>query len=306
MSNQNLEAALNHEFETESVEYKASITVGSTPDWLEVIKDIVAIANSGGGYLIFGVDNNGKPNDFDCATLATIDPADLTDRLFKYTRHQSIPFAFYKPQKEGKQLFAIEVTGVQVPIVFVKPGTYDIGGGKQKSAFSAGTIYFRHGAKSEPGNSDDLRVFIDRRYEEFRKSWVDALTKFAAAPRGSQVDIVTALTDERPISVRITNDLSAPVVGQIPINESHPYRQKEIIEEFNKSVDAPTPINHYDLECVRHAYNIDDNAVLCQKIKHASNRYSKAFLDWLIQKYQEDDGFIRNARSSVRGSTAGI
>jgi hypothetical protein len=35
------------------------------------------------------------------------------------------------------------VNGTANPIVFSKPGTYDIGGGKQKTAFSAGTVYFQ-------------------------------------------------------------------------------------------------------------------------------------------------------------------
>ena len=32
--------------------------------------------------------------------------------------------------------------------------------------------YFRHGAKSEPANRDDLRVMIEKNLEGFRRSWI--------------------------------------------------------------------------------------------------------------------------------------
>ena len=47
---------------------------------------------------------------------------------------------------------------------------------KQKTAFSAGTVYFRHGAKSEPGTSEDLRASLERELDRIRSSWLDGIT----------------------------------------------------------------------------------------------------------------------------------
>jgi predicted HTH transcriptional regulator len=155
-----LETAIDHQSESNAVDYKAFFDVASSSDWIEIIKDVVAFANSGGGVMIFGISDDGSMSAFDCLTLNSLDPANLTDKLYKYTGQQFSGFSFLKAMRNEKPLFAIAVDGVDSPLVFSKPGTYDVGGGKQKTAFSAGTVYFRHGAKSEPANADDLRVLL--------------------------------------------------------------------------------------------------------------------------------------------------
>ncbi len=47
-------------------------------------------------------------------------------------------------------------------MVFTRNGTDVTIKGKQKPAFVQGTVYFRHGAKSEPGNRDDLEDWLHR------------------------------------------------------------------------------------------------------------------------------------------------
>ena len=151
MRKEDLAAAIDHGSESDSVEYKASFDADASAEWLEIIKDVIALANSGGGAIIFGVDDSGQVNDFDCTALDNLDPADLTNKTYKYTGQQFTSFKLIKFEKDSKRLFAMLIDEVAVPVVFSKPGTYDVGGGKQKTAFSGGTVYFRHGAKSEPG-----------------------------------------------------------------------------------------------------------------------------------------------------------
>ena len=74
---------------------------------------------------------------------------------------------------------AIDVGSAKVPMVFTKPGTYAMSTKEQKTAFSRGTIYFRHGAKSEPGNTGDLTNAMEHRLREIRKEWVDGVRKVA-------------------------------------------------------------------------------------------------------------------------------
>jgi predicted HTH transcriptional regulator len=175
---EDIQAAIDRGTETESLEFKASLDFHSAGAWLEVIKDLVALANSGGGAIVFGVEDSGQLSGFDCSTLEDLDPGELTDKLNKYTGQQFHGFDLVTLLRGDTQaLFSIVVSGAVYPLVFSKPGTYDIGGGKQKTAFSLGTVYFRHGAKSEPGNSDDLRHFVDQRVEQIRKSWMDGIAK---------------------------------------------------------------------------------------------------------------------------------
>jgi predicted HTH transcriptional regulator len=46
--------------ESRSIDFKSTFNPDSAADWCELIKDIVAIANSGGGSILVGVDDEGK------------------------------------------------------------------------------------------------------------------------------------------------------------------------------------------------------------------------------------------------------
>lgn len=177
-----ISAALEKTSEAGDLDFKSSFDVASAGDWLELIKDIVALANSGGGLILLGLNDDGSPSGADTTALQGVDPADLTNRMHKYTGHHFSAFELIECQKEGQDLCALRVGGVRVPLVFTRVGTYEVSEAKQKTAFSQGTTYFRHGAKSEPGTSEDLRIFLDREIERTRKSWLDGIAKVVEAP----------------------------------------------------------------------------------------------------------------------------
>lgn len=299
MLREDVQAAIDHGSESESVEYKAAFDSNSPADWAEIIKDIVALANSGGGVIIFGIADDGTVSGFDSRPLAGLDPADLTNKLYKYTGQQLYAFEILKATKGTKELVALLVNGTANPIVFSKPGTYDIGGGKQKTAFSAGTVYFRHGAKSEPGNSDDLRWFLERRIEEIRKSWLEGIVKVVEAPAGAQVQVITSAPAENPSLVRLVNDPSAPAFYRTSVDQTHPFRQKEVVEEVNKALKGAKVIKPFHILCVRQAHKTDENATFCYKQKYASARYSQAFVEWIIEQYTGDQAFFENAKVAL-------
>src|SRR5919106_1038374 len=74
-------------------------------------------------------------------------------------------------------------------------GTYEVAHGRQKTVFSVGAVYFRHGAKSEPGTSEDLRMFLERELELVKRSWLDGIAKVVEAPAGSRFAILPPETE---------------------------------------------------------------------------------------------------------------
>lgn len=145
--------------ESKHVEFKEKCDHADAQDLCEVIKDIVAMANSGGGHILFGVKNDGSASDWDCTLLRGLDPAQLTDKIASYVGEQFSEFDIYEAERRGIRIAVMEIRPVHIPLIFVRPGTYDVGQGKQKTAFGRGTAYFRHGAKSEPGTSQYDRGF---------------------------------------------------------------------------------------------------------------------------------------------------
>lgn len=56
-----LDRALSVTRESKFIEFKEALDVNSARDWCEIIKDIVALANTGGGMIVLGADNRGTP-----------------------------------------------------------------------------------------------------------------------------------------------------------------------------------------------------------------------------------------------------
>jgi hypothetical protein len=230
-----LRSDLERTSEAVDIDFKSSVDVDSAGDWLSLLKDIAAFANSGGGTILVGLSDDGSPSGADISAVLAIDPADLTDRIHKYTGNHFHSFEILDCQKGEGEIAAIRVGSSRTPIVFTRVGTFETAQGQQKAAFSVGTVYFRHGAKSEPGNSDDLRSLIDRELEIVKRSWLDGIARVVEAPTGSRVAILppegqgTGASGAMPI--RITDDQSAPAYYAVPIDTTHPFRRKEVVCE---------------------------------------------------------------------------
>lgn len=292
--------ALHAVRESKSIEFKESFDIASQGAWCELIKDVIAIANSGGGVILIGVDNRGQSTGYDVTPILAVDSADITNRIFKYTGIQFSDFEVLEQCKGASKIAVFKVEGASIPIVFTKPGTYDIGGGKQKTAFGIGTLYFRHGAKSEPGNTDDIRKAIERQLESVRKQWVRGVRKVVTAPRGSEVIVAGKDVREshspsaRPI--RLVEDPSAPAYRKIDPNVTHPHRLKDVVQKLNRDLDGKVTLRLYDLLCLRRLYNLDSNSQFCYKPKFGPMQYSDAFIDWVTDKYSKDPRFFEKSR----------
>lgn len=292
--------ALARTTESDNVDFKSSFDITLAGDWLEIIKDIVALANSGGGLILIGLADDASASGADTTGIQSVDPADMTNRIHKYTGLHFSGFEFVKCQKSGHDLCAISVTPVRVPIVFTRVGTYEIAEAKQKTAFSVGTVYFRHGAKSEPGSSQDLRAFLEREVELTRRSWLDGIAKVVEAPTGSRFAVLPPVSAPSgpagALSMRLTDDPGAPAYYAVPLDSTHPFRQKEVVREVNARLLGQRAINAHDILCIRRVHAIQKEIAFCYTQNFASPRYSQQFVDWIVAKYQNDEAFFETTK----------
>lgn len=300
-----LDKARNAKRESKYIEFKEKFDINQPQDWCGIIKDIVAMANSGGGCILIGVKNNGTPSSWDPAPVLSLDPAKMTDKIARYTGEQFDAFEIQEAEKNGHRLAALQIHGISIPMIFIQPGTYDIGGGKQKSAFGKGTIYFRHGAKSEAGKSSDLRECINREVKQIRKSWLGNIRKVVEAPKGYRVNVLPPEIIESKLpdatAIRIVDDLTAPAYRKIDPDQTHPHRQKEIVELVNQRLSGRKKVTAYNVYCVRKVYNIDHTKPnFYYKSKFASPQYSDGFVDWLVDQYEKDNLFFEKTREGFR------
>lgn len=289
--------------ESKSLDFKEVFRPGTKSEWPELLKDIVAMANSGGGVIIFGVRNNGVASSEDVGEVLSLDPAVITDKVESYTGEQFADFGIHEVKRDRKTVAVLEVGPARTaPIAFNRVGTYTPeGASAQKTAFSKGTVYFRHGAKSEPGTSSDLRDFIERRLDQVREKWLGGIRQVVEAPEGALVAMVESVHagGGPPTEIRLTDDPGAPVYGQLDPDRTHPFRQKEVIEQVNSRLPKGAPeVNTHDILSVRRAHDISETTRpdFAHGRAFGSPQYSQSFVKWLVDRYRSDKRFFAKAR----------
>jgi hypothetical protein len=291
------------EKESADLDLKAGFDPAANQDWCELVKDIVAMANSGGGLIIFGVNDDGTAAKGDLNPLLAIDPAKIADKIRKYTDQHFDAFSLVPSTRQGEPVAALVVGPVFLPIVFTDPGTYDIGGGKQKTAFARGTVYFRHGAKSEPGTTEDLRQALNKELDRVRSSWLDGINKVVTAPIGATISVLPAdvklAGSDTATSVRLVNDENAPAFKAYRTDLLYPYRQKELVARVNALLDGHK-VSPHDVHCARKGHGIDAQPNFFYKPQFSSPQYSEAFAEWMVEQYRADDQFFLRARETVK------
>ncbi len=297
-----LEKARHAKRESKYVDFKGRFGVDSSGDWIELVKDIVAMANSGGGVVLIGVKNNGLPSGFDVTPVLNIDPAHFTDKIASFTGEQFSDFEIERMTRNGQEVAVLRIHGIAIPMVFLREGTYQITEWEQKRAFNKGTVYFRHGAKSEPGDSSDLRKVVEKELERIRKSWIGNIRKVIQAPAGydARLDSEEAIESAVPGQVRVTYDPKSPQLRGINRDVTHPYRLKEVVQIVNKRLGETRKIVPYDVICVRKVHGIDAKRRYLYKRKFGSPQYSDAFVDWLVKQHEGDPSFFEKARMKAR------
>lgn len=294
-------------YEGERVEFKQCfLPEQKAAFWAEIVKDIVAIANTNGGVIIFGLDDQGQCSGHDVSALESFDSAKVTDQINKYTNIQFADFFILSAVRSDGVFPAIAIYPTRLPIVFTKVGTYSVGKNVQKTAFSVGTLYFRHGAKSEPANQDDVRDAYYRELERVRKDWLGNIRQVMEADPGSKI-IVDSPAE--PLSnLRLSDDPTAPAVRVKELSETHPYRQTEAISQIRKRATRKIKLNSHDIQCIKFSEGVNPNTrpdLIHKPHAQASPQYSEAFVELVCDQVAANQNYFLDCRAEYKAARYG-
>jgi hypothetical protein len=287
--------------ETTEVDFKAGFDPTTRREWCELVKDLVALANSGGGTILFGVNDDGGNSGADVAPILALDPATITDKVHAHTEQQFAGFALREATRQGQRIAALHIGAARFPMVFVKPGQYEVDG-RPKSAFAQGTVYFRHGAKSEPGTTDDIRLSMERELKRVKDFWLAGIATVVEAPTGSQIQVlppeVRTGAGEDARKIRLSTDEGSQVFKVVQPDELYPHRQKELLVYLRSK--GVTNFSSHDLLVVRKLHKIEDEPTYSGKSKWGTRQYSDAFAAWLIEQSSQNPKFMEPLREAFR------
>jgi hypothetical protein len=261
--------------------------IGSPRAQLELIKDIVALANAGGGVIVW-------------AQEATLDVEALARMIETYT-DQSPTLRRAELGHEAVTRVALVVEPSDVPIAFSKAGTYG-DNGEARTVFAPGAIYFRHGAKSEPARRADLVRWRDRAVHDAQRDWLAGIRKVVHAPAGHSVVVLppSGVASAGGISVEAKISARGTAPSFVPRNAEDiwPHRQQGLLNAVNRRLPRSAWINGYDVMCVNRKYDVlKSRPDFAYKPHHlASPQYSDAYAAWLVERVQADPAFFREAR----------
>ncbi len=95
------------------------------------------------------------------------------------------------------------------------------------------------------------------------------------------------------------------IVFEVPKNpdQTHPHRTKDVVEQVNTRLSGKTRINNHSIYCVRKVHGVENRNEFFYKSKFASPQYSGAFIDWLIEQFERDNGFFQKAHEKAKALT---
>lgn len=267
------------------------------------MRDLAALANSGGGIILYGVDRNGAPTGADLGGIP--EARALLREFHEYVDSDFAGIDVVRAIKDERAVVAVVVDEAIAPVVFSADCGYSNDRSEREITFPRGSVWFRHRAKSEPGTTEDLAGAIDRRVETVRKNLVRAVTRVVRSPHGY---VPGALSQEVRDSespgatpIRIVDDPSAPAFRVVDYDKTHPFRQKEILAELHARR-PDVPLNQFDLLAIRHTHRIDSRPELSHKGMYGTRQYSPRFLEWLLDQIDSDPAFLANARETYQSA----
>ena len=207
-----LERALIATRESRRVEFKESFALDE-----ETTRDAAAIANSGGGVILFGVNRSGQPTG---AELPSVAEAAARRRDWE----------FGETVKFGRRVLTAVVPEAPAPVVI------------------DGVVYVRRGARSVPATSEELAKIVQRLVEAARKEWLGAVRRVVKQEPPPSPVAVRIVEDRRAPAYRVVDydrthpyrqkELLAAFRARVP---EHPINQFDFlaVRTVHKTDDRP-------------------------------------------------------------------
>lgn len=233
----------------------------------QLIVDIAALANSGGGVVVVEPD-------------LEVDLGDVSRRLGGFDA-----FDVEEVVRDGRTAEAIVVGPTDEAPLLVDE-----------------QAYFRHGSKSRPATAEDLRKFLERRLDLIRRQWLKSIREVLTSRDGARVHVVqTEEADEHgvPTLIRLSDDPNAPLYGRLDPDRTHPYRQTEVVAEINRRLPEGVAVTPYDVLSVRREYDVSEatRPEFTHVPKFGSPQYSDTFVEWLLEHHEQDPRFFDKAKA---------
>lgn len=106
--------------------------------------------------------------------------------------------------------------------------------------------------------------------------------------------------------ITLTGGEMGTTVGIVEVpkdpGKTHPYREKELIDEVNAKLGSVASVNQHDIRCIVKVYQIKKRSEFHYKgrVLGSPTQYSQRFVEWILHKYNADSQFFVKTRQKAR------
>lgn len=173
-------------------DYKLSYDPSDERAKLDIAKNLIAFANSGGGRIVVGrneVESPGVPK----AIVTELDSAKLADLVGNCVPPAQVHISHSLDKlPSGNFVVTLEIAPVDVPLVMAKDGVWKgMNSKKDKPLFLRGDIWVRHSSKTERISYEDIRAWIARSQQSEKEQILDRITTLVNLPEGTSIEVVS-------------------------------------------------------------------------------------------------------------------
>lgn len=178
--------------ESAKLDYKLTYDPSDTTARVELAKDVMAMSNTAGGYLVIGVSDDRTAEGLTEAAAGSIDEATIRAQVAGYTSARIPIFVDNGVVHEKVRFAVITVLPVRSTLVVVET----VGNRRDgRAVFRPGDVLVRHGSASERWNQADvdflLRRVVEHRKEEWLRDFGDDLRKLIGTATPPSLGVVT-------------------------------------------------------------------------------------------------------------------
>jgi len=209
---------LNYTEEDILVDYKVDFDRSDEKHWLDITIDVMAFANTHGGYIVFVI----KDRTYEKVGISEELSDALTDInniLQKLNRYIGPKFTEIRSKKTrcGNRVFVIwhvpESKGTTH--VGIKKAAFKYPSGQEKIIIWPGVVYLRISGKNQMLDPDGIDFLLKKRMKYFREELLERIAKVVKAPSESKVLIVAndpASSDVQKVTISEVPD-AIPIKG---------------------------------------------------------------------------------------------
>jgi hypothetical protein len=204
--------------EDDLLDFKEAFDPDSEKEWLEVTKDVMAFANTKGGYIVFGVRD---------ATFELVGVDENTAKVLTNTNNflQKInrfldPHINLLRSKElvcdGKRVVAIWIPeSIGKTHLVLKDAEFEFLSGRKKNILNRGTFYIRRSGGNQLADARVVEDIVEKRLNLLKETLLSKIARVVEAPPESEIFVLSQDPTAEPHKRFIIDDApeAIPVKG---------------------------------------------------------------------------------------------